>query len=135
MEKNNNDEIYDDEYYYINLFTIILNDYLNFPNANLIETISDIEIYLILTFHDYNKIYLNYEFLVDNFELNEIKIFGEHFVNNNKENCFLLINEKIIELTSYINLYDIFDDIDLKGKFQLEVILFERKYKLMSDLS
>ena len=78
---------------------------------------------------------MNYEFLVDNFELNEIKIFGEHFVNNNKENCFLLINGKIIELTSYINLYDIFDDIDLKGKFQLEVILFERKYKLMSDLS
>ena len=135
MEKNNNDEIYDNEYYYINLFTIILNDYLNFPNVNLIEAISEMEIYLILYFHDYNKIYLNYEFPVDNFKLNEIKILGENFVNNNKENSFLIINEKIIELNSFINLYDIFDDIILHGTFQLDVILFERKCKSMTDLS
>ena len=135
LESNNNDEMYDDEYYYINLITIILNDYLNFPNINHIETISNIEIHLIISHHDYNEINLNYEFADDKFKLNEIKLFGENFVENNKENCFLIINETIMELSSYINLFDIFDSIDLNQPFQLDVKLIERKYKLITDLS
>ena len=135
LESNNNDEMYNDEYYYINLITIILNDYLNFPNINHIETISNIEIHLIISHHDYNEINLNYEFADDKFKLNEIKLFGENFVENNKENCFLIINETIMELSSYINLYDIFDSIDLNQPFQLDVKLIERKYKLITDLS
>ena len=54
FENNKNDEIYDNDYYYINLFTVILNDYINFPNIKLVETISNKEIFLIFSFHDYN---------------------------------------------------------------------------------
>ena len=128
MKNNNNDEIYDDEFYIINLFTIILNDYLNFPNINHIETIANIEIYIIVSFHDYNEIKLNYEFEEDNSKMNIIELFGEKFVDNNKENCFLIINEKIIELSRFINLYDIFENIPTKWPIQLNVLLIERKY-------
>ena len=135
LENNKNDEIYDNDYYYINLFTLILNDYQNFPNIKLVETISNIEIFLILSFNDYNKINLNYEFTDKNDKLDELEIFGENFVNNNKENCFLIINDKILELSRFINLYNIFDNIPSQWPIQLNVNLIERKYKLMTDLS
>jgi len=132
---NNKDEIYDNEYFYINLFSIILNDYVNFQNINHIETIENIEIYIILSFHDYNEIKLNYEINENNINSNEIEIFGENFVINNKENCFLIINEKIMDLNRFINLNDISDNIFTKWPIQLNISLIERKYKLMTDLS
>ena len=33
--------------------------------------------------------------------LNKIKLFGENFVNNNKNNCILLINNDLKELCEY----------------------------------
>ena len=90
---------------------MILNDYINFPNIKLVKTISNIEIFLIFSFHDYNEIHLNYEFTDKNSNLKKLEIFGEEFVNNNKENCFLIINKKILELNNFIDLYDIFDNI------------------------
>ena len=58
LNKNNKEELYDEEYYLINLFTIIIDDYQKYPNYNLIETISNIEKFVILKFKDYNKINL-----------------------------------------------------------------------------
>ena len=78
---------------------------------------------------------MNYEFEEDNSKMNIIELFGEKFVDNNKENCFLIINEKIIELSRFINLYDIFENIPTKWPIQLNVLLIERKYKLMTDFS
>ena len=135
FENNKNDEIYDNDYYYINLFTVILNDYINFPNIKLVKTISNIEIFLIFSFHDYNEIHLNYEFTDKNSNLKKLEIFGEEFVNNNKENCFLIINKKILELSNFIDLYDIFDNILPQSPINLNIKLIERKYKLMTDLS
>ena len=87
MEKNI-DELYEDEYYYNNLFSIIHNDYQNYPNINHIETISNIEIFVILALHDYNEINLNYEFKEENIKNNSIELFGGNFVFNNINNCF-----------------------------------------------
>jgi len=135
IENNNNDENFNDEYFYINFFTIFLNDYINFPNIKHIESISNIEIYMILLFHDYNEIILNYRFMENNIKQNIIELFGGNFVNNNKENCFLIINDKIISLSRFINLKDFFAIIPPILNFSLDVRLIERKYKLMTDLS
>ena len=70
---------------------------------------------------------MNYE-INDDSNLNKIEIFGENFVNNNKENCFLIINKKISELKRFICLNDVFDNIIINRSIQLEVSLIERKY-------
>ena len=44
---------------------------------------------------------------------NMIEILGKVFVNNNKDNCFLLINDNFIELSRYINLEEVFDNFDI----------------------
>ena len=93
----------------LNLFRIIINDYINYPNYNLIETISNVENYISFVFNDYNQINLKYKFKEENIKDNSIELFGEQFTNNNKEKCFLLINEKIIELSRIIKLDQIFD--------------------------
>ena len=48
LDEHNNSKILEEEYYFINLFTIILYDYQKFPNKNHIETISNIEKFAIL---------------------------------------------------------------------------------------
>lgn len=118
-----------EEYYSLNLFSIIIDDYKNYPNHNHIETISNVEKYVSLYFGDYNEIILKYEFSKENIKFNSLELFGEVFVNNNKENCFLIINEKIMELDRYISLSEIFDNsnIFINWPIQLEVKLIEQK--------
>ena len=58
LDEHNNSKILEEEYYFINLFTIILYDYQNFPNKNHIETISNIEKFVILYFGEFNEIIL-----------------------------------------------------------------------------
>ena len=137
IKNENNFEIYEEgNYNFINLFKIIINDYKNFPNYNNIKTISNIERFALLYFHDYNEIKLNYEFYEDNIKDNyEVELFGEIFVNNNKENCFLIIKENIMELVNSINLKNIFDVIYSVPPIYLDVQLIERKRKLMTNLS
>ena len=137
MKGNNDEELYDDEYFYLNLFTIIIDDFQNYPNFNHIETISNIEEFIILSFRDFYEINLIYEFEEENIKSNTIELFGELFVNNNKENCFLLINEKIIELRRFIKLSEIFDDSYLITfwPLTLHVKLILKKSKSSIDLS
>ena len=93
MNDNNDfDNNEEEEYYSLNLFSIIIDDYKNYPKYNHIETISNIEKYVSLSFDDYNEIILKYEFNKENIKYNSLELFGEIFVNNNKENCFLIIN-------------------------------------------
>ena len=144
MKNKNNDEIiniknesnfgiYDeDEFNYINLFKIIINNYENFPNFELLKTISNIERFASLYFIDYNVINLNYEFDEENIKNNSIvELLGDIFVNNNKDNCFLIIKDQIMELLKNINLVNIFD-IPIVS---LDVKLIERKRKFMTNLS
>ena len=137
INDNNNDEINDEEYYSLNLFSIIIDDYKNYPNYNHIETISNLEKYISFSFGDYNEINLKYEFNEENINFNSLEIFGEIFVNNNKENCFLIINEKIMELSRYINLSDIYDTFNqiINWPLRLDIKLIEQKNKVMNNIS
>ena len=132
----NNAQFEDEEYRNpFNLFSIIINDYKNYPNYNLIKTISNIEKFVILYCHDYNEIILNYEFQKDDIKNNSIELFGEKFVNNNKENSFLIIRKKILDISRFINLKEIFDVLPTNFPLNLEIKLIERKKKKMKDLS
>ena len=118
------------------LFKIILFDFDNYPNYNLLKTISNLEMFAVLYYKDYNEIKLYYKFNEENIKDNKVEIFGEQFVNNNYENCFLIINQiNIVELNRYINLKDIYDEIPKERPLFLEVQLIERKRKVMTDLS
>ena len=132
-DNNNNDEIINIKY--INLFKIIFNNYENFPNYNLLQTISNIERFVSLYFKDYNEIDLYYEFNKENINDKKVELFDDKFVTNNKENCFLIIEEKRMELIREINLEIIFDVIPSVYPIYLEVKLIERKRKLMTNLS
>ena len=98
INENNNDEIKNEQFYSSSLFSLIIDDYKNYPNYNHIKTISNVEKYISLSFGDYNEINLRYEFREEKIQYNSFELFGEVFVNNNKENIFLIINEKIMEL-------------------------------------
>ena len=133
-------EIYEEDeegdYTYINLFKIIIKNYENFPHYNLLKTISNIERIASLYFMDYNEIKLNYKFEKENIKDNfNVDILGQIFVNNNKEKCFLIIKQKIMELNKEINLKDFFDVTTLIPPINLDIYLIERKRKVMTNLS
>ena len=131
----NNDFSQEKEYTLNDLIIIILDDYQKFPSFNIIETISNIEKYIRINLEDYNEINLNYEFEPKDIKDNSIELFGEKFVKHNKKKCFLLINEKMLELNRFINLSDIFDfNID-NFPIKLDIKLIERKNNPMNDLS
>ena len=56
----------------------------------------------------------------------KLKIFGDNFVKNNKNNCYLLINGKKIDLCSEINIKE-------EQKENLEIKLIETK--IITDMS
>ena len=130
-----NEEKVDDYKNYKSFITIIIDNYRNHPHHNLIETISNLEKYITFSRMDYNEIKLNYEFKEENIKDNLIDLFGEQFVNNNKENCFLIIKDKIMDLNQSIKLTDIFDNIPNNYPIKLNVQLIERKSKIMTNLS
>ena len=137
-EKNNDDENYDIIEDFDDLFSLIVYDYLNNTNFNHFETISNAEKYATILFNDFNKINLKYNIAPKNKARDFLTIFDDRFVNNNKENCFLLVGEKIFDLNKYIILSDIFDIKNtIKENYpnQIEVGLIERKNKLMTNLS
>ena len=51
-----------------------------------------------------------------------IKIFGKMFIQNNKKNCKILLNNDLQEIIE-----DLFIDETMKQKNKLEIILFETK--------
>ena len=122
-----------DDYNYKNLVEIIIYNYENYQHHNLIETISNFEKYIIFMNEEYNEIKLNYEFNEENIKDDSIELFGKEFFFNNKENCFLIINEKIMDLNHTIKLNDIFDIIPNNYPIKLDVRLIERKRKVMTN--
>ena len=126
-----------EEYITIELFSIIIYESQNYPNYNFFETITNLEKIATLYFGDYNEITLKYEFNEENIKYDSFQFFGEVFVNNNNENCFLIINEKIFGLNQYIKLSEIFDiNKEVKNwPIHIEVKLIEPKNKLMNNMS
>ena len=135
--ENSSEQTLDDEYYYINLIIIILDDYYNYPNFNHFETISYIEKFVVLTYEEHEEINLRYELYEKDIKDNSFEIFGEIFVNNNNEKCFLSINERLIDLKRFINLSDIYDKevIINDWPYIIDVKLIERNNNKMNDLS
>ena len=137
INKNNNEDLFEEEYFYINLFTIILNDYENYPNFNHIITILNIEKFIVLYYGEFNKIQLIYKFDKKNIKDNKLEIFGRKFVEKNKENCFMIINEKNMELSRFITLFDIFGkaNFDIDNSIIIEINLIKIKNQKKLDLS
>jgi hypothetical protein len=70
----------------------------NINNNNIKDKIYDIiDLYNNM---DKNKMTIIY----NNNDENKIKLFGEDFIKNNKDNCYLIINNKKQELTEYIEI-------------------------------
>ena len=138
LEKINNDEIYEENDYYINLLLIIIYGYINNPNYEYIKTILNAEKFSVLFFDDYKELVLKYDIWDENIENDSLSLFKDIFVNNNREKCFLVINNKITDLNYNIKLSDFVDlknRIITKWPIQLEVKLIERKNNLMTNLS
>jgi surface protein len=84
----------------------------NINNNNIKDKIYDIiDLYNNM---DKNKMTIIY----NNNDKNKIKLFGEDFIKNNKDNCYLIINNKKQELTEYI---------EIKEQQKLEIKLYETK--------
>ena len=133
---DNNKEFDENDCFLMNLLTIILDDSQNYPNFSHTKTIINVDNFLILYYKQYNEIKLKYEFEEENIKDNKIRLFGESFVEHNKQKCFLIINKNIMELNSLIDLKYIFDNnIPQIRPIILDVKLIERKNQLMDDLS
>ena len=135
FEIKNDDSI--DEDYYFDLFSIIINDFNNYPNSNNIKNISSIENYIKYYYDKFKEIKLNYQIEKNNIKDNAVELFGQVFVNNNKDNFFLVINENLFDLNRFINLKEIFEDKNLEYKYPivLEAKLIEKYNRKATDLS
>ena len=135
-----NDQIEESEesnkQYYFELFQIILNDYSNYPNYIHFDIISNIENFIIYFYEKPNEMKLTYEFNKDILNNNNIELFGDIFVDNNNEECFLVINDKILNLKKSIKLEDVFDNKLLSEfRYKIEVKLIEKNSQTISNLS
>ena len=84
------------------LIYIIRKDYEEYPSIENSENISKIENFINYIFDEpngkFNEILIKYE-INENMVINDyIELFGQIFVDNNKEKCFIIINEKVINL-------------------------------------
>ena len=113
--------------YYLLFFYIIIHDYMNYPNYNHIINISYICLYLkVFDNNPLNELNLKYKN-----NNNNIRILGDEFVKNNKDNCYLIINNKeMMELQKDINIMYINDNSNLYT-FDIKLI----KIKKITDMS
>ena len=131
----NDVSIDEDNYFY--LFSIIINDFNNYPNSNNISNISSIENYIKYHYDKHSEIKLNYQIEKNKIINNVVELFGKIFVDRNKDNFFLVINDNLIDLQRFINLKEIFEDkyLENKSKIILEIKLIEKYNKRATDLS
>ena len=120
---------------YNELGKIILFHLINYPNYKLLESLSNLERFIDFFLGDYNTLILYYAFNEENIKDNKIELFGDKFVNNNNENCYLIINKNIIKLERFINLNDIFDEIPKERPILLEVQLIINSKNSLNNLS
>ena len=100
------------------LYDIILYCKRHFPHYNHYLNIREIYYYLL------DKLEIHYTYLN---EMNKkINIFGKKFVENNKENCYLIINEKKLKLT---------DQYQLEEQNKSELIIYLIQEKPIENMS
>ena len=132
----NDDSI--EEFNILDLFTIIINDFNEYPTYENINNIYTILDYITYYYDKHKEIRLFYklekkQIINDNF----VVLFSDIFVNNNRQNLFLVINDTIIDLQTCINLKELFDEKFLKNNstFTLEVKLIEKFNRRVTDFS
>ena len=77
---------------------MITNDFKEYPNINHFEVIRNIEKFVTFIYGEFNDINLNYKFMEEDIKDNSTKLFGKNFVKNNKDNCFLIIKDKLFRI-------------------------------------
>ena len=130
-----NDIDIEEEYLYF--FSIIINDYINYPNIIHNYNVKKI-IKFIINFYCPNKFVMKYNYKNNCLNLkNEkiLKIFGKKFVENNKNNCFLFINEKILGLVEYIDINSIYEDNNFYDSENIIITLYEKENEKINDIS
>ena len=139
MDEDNIDDLMDEEYYIINLISIIVDDFQNYPNYELNKIISNLEKFIFLYYGNYQELDLQYEFEKEDINNYSVNILGKKFVDINKEKCFLIIEEKLLDTNNSICLKDIYDNFKLNKIVNwpiiLNVELVERDNNKMTDLS
>ena len=132
-DKNNDSN--DEENVCVKLFSMIIRDFEEYPNFNYIDNFSRIEDFITYYYDKSKYIKIKYKFDKNMINNNMIEILGKVFVNNNKDNCFLLINDNFIELIRYINLEEVIDNFDISKFEEIEINIIERNNKKISNLS
>ena len=117
---------------YLGFFFIVIEDYINYPNnINLCNVKKIIKFWF--DFYCPNRFVMVYK--QKSYYNTKIKIFGKKFVENNKDNCFLVINEKKFELTEYIDIPKKYEKKRFNHLCNIEVILYENNEKRINDIS
>ena len=117
------------EEYFLKFFFIVINDYKNFPNYNHIKNIANIGLFFDY-FYGNNNTEIKLSYKIEN-KNNKLNIFGDKFIKNNQDNFFLIINNIITELNSYINVSKIYNNLELS---EIEIKLIQ-KDKIINDIS
>ena len=116
-----------ENYYYFCLFEIVFHDCETFPNYTHIENINNIANFFNYKFKkDKIEILLKY---INNNKQTEIKLFGNKFIENNKELCYLIIDDKRNDLIEYLKLGH------TKKKEELQIKLIIKDEKKFTNMS
>ena len=137
IKKRNYDSIDEGEDFFLHIFSMIINDFNEYPTYENLHNIFFILDFITYYYDKHKEIKLFYKFDKNQINNNNIELFSNIFVNNNKENLFLVINDNIIELDTCINLKDIYEENIFKDKasFTLEVKLIEKFNRRVTDFS
>ena len=126
IEKNKSEK----DFPFYKLLSIIVNDFKNFPTYEQFQNINNA-----INFRNYpyvigepdiefNMLYI--------FNKNNTQLFGREFIENNKDNCYVVINEIIMDLDN-IEIFDLFEDNQKNNIF--EVKLINKKGKIITNFN
>ena len=109
---NKSDSILENSFH--DLIYIIRKDYEDYPNSDYMENINIIENFINYICNKstdkLNEMLIKYEINENMVSNAKVELFGQNFVDNNKEKCFVIINEKVINLKRYYYLSDILEN-------------------------
>ena len=88
INEDNIDDLMDEEYYLINLISIIVDDFQNYPNYELNKIISNLEKFIFLYYGNYQELDLQYKFEKEDINNYSVNILGKKFSILIKKNAF-----------------------------------------------
>ena len=120
------------EKYIFNLFKIIFNDYKHYTNYIHIENIDNIDNFFNSHYNIVKKTELILKYKIFDDKIEKIKLFGKNFIENNKDICYIVINNgKNKELSEYFYL----NNINKEKEKEIIVKLIKKDDKTLTDMS